>query len=321
MKSHTYNYTWPDLLRLLGPPLAPVVLFSLLVHLGAWGKLLPSSRPAYDIDHAILIHKAEAAQKKNAADIVLIGDSSCLMDVSSVKAGELLGRPVLNLGTLSYLDLRAYASLVQHYVASNPGSPRAVVILMHPEALRQVSSESYYTNFLQDVFAGAAPAQLGTTFNSWNSLLGLDEFKARLLTRLLPFPLPGAYAQAYGFTWDLERLLAAQRGSLIDPDPRPFQGNAEYRLAGQLEFASRAFKSVLPKDAKLYVAITPVPEKFAKPGYPALRAEMLKQWSQWLNATPLDLPATMPANYFAKTTHLNTTGVEAYTALLAGALK
>ncbi len=320
MKSHVYEFSWKGLFGVLIPPLIPLAVFGAIMHLGIWTKVLPSPRPALDVDHTILIHQVESAQKRSAADLVLIGDSSCLMNVSAKDAGEQLGLKVLNLGSLSYLDLNSHAAILQQYISSNPGSPREVVLLMHPEALRQPGPERYYTNLLHQLLTGTAPAQIGGTVKPFEQLIGADEFRARILIRSLPVPLSGAYGSRYGFTHDLENYMEANHGSVIDPTARTFKGNAEYGLAKHIERASPAFRRAIPEGVRLKVAITPVPESFPGKHYRETHAEMLKQWSEWLGAEPLQLPATMPDDYFVSTTHLNERGVAAYTKILGEAL-
>ena len=78
---------------------------------------LPDPLPILDMDRTILLHQAKASTGKHDAEIVLIGDSSCLMDISTTGLAEQLGRKVLNLGTLSYLDITDFALILEHYFA------------------------------------------------------------------------------------------------------------------------------------------------------------------------------------------------------------
>src|ERR1041385_1604285 len=87
MKSHEYDFALADMLELLGWPLAPVALFAAAMHLGATLNVLPLPRPTLDIDRTILMHQAEASQSRHDAEMLLIGDSSCLMDVSAKQLG------------------------------------------------------------------------------------------------------------------------------------------------------------------------------------------------------------------------------------------
>ena len=324
--SHEARFTWSELLRCVGGPLVALSLFAGAMHLGAALGLLPPPRPALDVDRAILIHQAEASRRPQEAALVLLGDSSCLMDVSAVRLGERLGCGALNLGTLSYLDLPAQGSLLQAYVAANPGRLRMVVLLMHPTALRLQDPPGYYTGVLRDYWAGRehrGGRRLADRLEAW---CGLTGFRERFVGRWLPIALPGDYGPAYGFTTDLWRQLTAQRGSLLDPgrfDARAEHGSAEYRLARRFEAESFAFRASVPTDVRLAVGITPTPASLALPNHAATCERMLHQWGEWIQADVVltNLPAVMPQAFFASDTHLNAAGVRQFTDALAAQLK
>jgi len=324
MKSHICQFTTRELIRFAGMPLVPLTLFAVVMHLGARFQLLPAPRPALDVERTILIHQAESARAVNDAEVVLIGDSSCLMDVSARLLGEKIGRSALNLGTFSFLDLNAHALMLREHARANPGRLRAVVLLMHPESLRRVGSEAYYLNALTNYWAGRDHCPGETISGRISCLLGMEVFKGRVLGRFLPAPLNGTYGRRYGFTCDLDRFLDQERGSAIDPDQlKTFTGSAEYRLAPTLERASKNFRAAMPAGAKLFVGITPAPERFAGARYPRLNAEMLRQWSQWLQADGAltNLPSVLPDDAFVRVTHLKESVIPRYTEQLAEALR
>ncbi len=318
MRSHSYDFLPRDLVRLIAPTAAWVALAAGVLHATIHLNWLPPPRPTLDVDRTIVIHKIEASGSRQEAEVLLMGDSSCLMDLSALKLSSEIERPVLNLGTLSYLDLNAHARLLQRFVAANPNQLKAVVLLLHPEALRRPGPEQYHTAVFDHFMAGTDHI----TKRNLAHWLGLESFRSRVLCRVLPTPLGGAYGQRYGFSSDLQSYLTRHRGTAIDPDPKAFQGNPEYRLAPQLEVQSRAFKAVVPAGVKLFVAITPVPAGFAPPDYARQHRQMLEQWSEWLGADAalVDLPVTLPDSFFAKTTHLNEAGAMEFTTLLARSL-
>jgi hypothetical protein len=324
MRSHRYDFQLQDLARVIGPPLVAMSLFAALAHGLAALRVLPPPRPTLDTDRTILVHQVEASRSPQAAEVVLIGDSSCLMDVSALELGRRLGHPALNLGTLSYLDLNAYAALVQEYARANPGRLRVLVLLLHPEALRRASPESYYVGLLQDLLKQKVASANGDYLHGEAvGLLGLGYVRDCCLARVLPVPLTGAFGRRYGFTTDLDKYLKLHGGSLVEPETkRSFRGNAEYRLAASLQKASRAFRAAVPPGCKLVAGITPAPVEFVRPIYRQDYAVMLEQWSQWLRADAAlrGLPATLPGRYFAKTTHLNEGGMAVYTSLVASNL-
>ncbi|MBI5388031.1 MAG: hypothetical protein HZA90_25485 [Verrucomicrobia bacterium] len=323
MTSHRYAFDRRDLVLLLGGPLVPIALFAVLMQGGAALGWLPAPRPALDVDRTLLIHQIEAARSRQEAEIVLVGDSSCLMDISAKQLSALLGCRVLNLGTHSYLDLLAYAQLLREHVAAHPRPPRAVVLLLHPEALRRVTPETYHSALFQSLLRGEDLPPLGGPRERIRQLLGLEAFRNRCLSRWLPAPLPGAYGRTYGFSRDLEKFLMRNQGSVLDPEPAPLRGNSEYRLAPQIEAPSRLFRAAVPAGTMLVVGITPVPAEFAGRAYPGVHGPMLHQWSQWLQADAalVELPCTLPDRHFARVAHLNQDGVRLYTEALARVLK
>ncbi len=323
MLSHICEFRVGELVRTVARPLVVVAAFALALHLGARLGLLPAPRPTLDVDRTVLIHKAEASRSPQDAEVLLLGDSSCLMDVSARRLTRLLGRPVLNLGTLSYLSFSANALLLRNYTQANPGRLRAVVVLMNPEALRLPHVDEWQ-NVAFRSFLDGADFRLRRGLSDWISgVLGVHIFQGRLLARVLPRPLPGSFGRQYGFSDDLERCLVQNRGSALDPESKPATGRPEYRLANYLKSAGAMVREAVPPGAKLFVGITPIPKDFAGPAYPARQAELLREGSGWLKADAAltNLPATLPDDLFAQKTHLNALGQHIYTKRLAETLK
>jgi hypothetical protein len=323
MKSHLCEFAPKDLLRLAGLPLLPLALFAGLMHLGSQFGGLPAPRPTLDTERTILIHQAEASRSPQDAEVLLLGDSSCLMNVSARQLSEHLARPVLNLGTFSFLDLNAHALLLRNYAQANPGRLRVVALLMHPESLRRAGPEGYYVAALTNFLSGFDHGQPETFAGQAALWLGVDIFNGRILSRVVPGPLPGAYGRRYGFSHDLEGFLDKERGSAIDPDPKPFEGTAEYRLAPTLERASRRFRAAVPTGVKLLVGITPAPERFVGQRHSQIHGGLLSQWAQWLQADAAltNLPPTLPDASFVRTTHLKESVIPRYTEQLAAAVR
>jgi len=326
MKSHEYEVSGSDLARLAARVAGPVVLFAALMRLGAMTGLWPAPWPALDLDRTILTHQANASRNPNDSEVVLTGDSSCLMDVSAIKLRQQLGgrhRP-LNLGTFMYVGFGGYASMLARYNDVNPGRVRVVVILVHPEMLRGIEPVSNYLLLLSDLYAGTDPSAPSSVHGQLCGLLGLNIFENRFLGRC-PLPLPGQYGRFYGFNLDLNNYMERTRGSAVDPHqyvPAPGQGNAEYRLSPALESACLSFRAAIPAGAKLLVGLTPVPESFAAANYPGKARQIILQCGQWLQADCLtNLPPTLPDALFASTTHLNQQGSVTYTEILAKCLE
>jgi hypothetical protein len=341
MKSHRCDFKPSELAPTLGWPLVFVAGFALAMHTGTRAGLWPSPRPALDTERTILVHQADACRQTDPvrspslspspsplppvrrAPILLLGDSSCLMDVSARRLAGALGTPVLNVGTFSFLDLPAHARLLQEYVRHQSSPPSAVVLLMHPEALRRLDAEPYYLAALTNYLAGRDHSEDDSWAGRIDVWTGLEAFRGRVLARLVPAPLSGAYGRRYGFSRDFEIFLESQHGSAVDPEVHPLEGTKEYRLAAGLDRASARFRAAMPDGTPLLVGITPVAESLAGRGFPAQRDEMLRQWGGWLRADALlaELPARWPDARFARSTHLREEAIPEYTALVAQALR
>jgi len=270
LKSHFYEFTSADVRRVILPPLLGLLSLAVVLHLGALARVLPAPRPILDADRTVLLHQAAAARRVSTANILFVGDSSCMMDVSVPLLNRLLpqGSQTLNLGTLSYLDLPAMGDLVQNFNQVNPSRPQLVLLLMHPEALRRSGASEAHIQIIRDFYLGIDSDKAG---KAWRRIAGLSIFSGRIHSRLIPIPLPGEFAFEYGFNFGLWNYLSAHGGSAVDPaqySPAPNQGNAEYRLAKSLEAASQHFKQEIPPRCKLVIGITPAPASFVLPNYP-----------------------------------------------------
>jgi len=324
MKSHKYDFRPADLARLAGSLLVPLVIFAAIMRLGALSGLFPPPWPALDVDHTILTHQARASLKPDIADVLLLGDSSCLMNVSAQQLQSAANgkHNFMNLGTTMYVGFDGYAALLSRYTAANPNRVHTVVILVHPEMLRRAETALPHLAFLSDFYSGADYSEPGSLQGQISGLFGLDIFRDRFLSRL-PLALPKEFGRYYGFNLDLYGFMDRQRGSAVDPYqyvPGPGQGNAEYRLSPKLEPGCMALRAAIPPGAQLLVGLTPIPESFAPAGYANNRQNLLSQWGQWMKADGLltNLPPTMPDSCFASTTHLNEQGRWRYSQLLAG---
>jgi hypothetical protein len=323
MRSHAYNYQPAELARLLAGPLLVASFILGAMHVSARLGLLPPPRPTLDTDRTILIHQAEAARARHDALVLLVGDSSCLMDVNARQLSNELGARTLNLGTLSFLDLAQYAALVRQYVAANPDRLRAVVLMMNPEALRRVGAENYYAGVLNSFWAGEDFCRTATLEDRLACWLGLELFRGRILSRTLPIPLGGAFGRRYGFSRDLERFMNRENGSVIDPVFEELHGPTEDRLSPTLKLASQQFRAAVPRTAKLLVGITPIPSRSAGTNYAEANRDMLQQWAGWLQADGVldKLPMTQPDERFARPAHLNERAVPVYTTEVANSLR
>jgi hypothetical protein len=328
MPSHEYRFTSRDLAAALAPAAGGVLALAAVLHLGARLDLLPVPVPA-DLDHTVLAEKARLAAAGHDAVLILSGDSSCLMDVDALELGGLIETSVLNLGTLSYLDLHAQGELLsRHFEAGPPeqNPPATVLLLMHPDTLRRSAAETDYEEYLMAQFSPDPSARLQPARNEWEAWLACDILRQRVVQPWIPTLLGGRFAVVYGSNRGASRHLHRHYGSLIDPtlfDPAIEAGSREYRLHPRLEEEGRAFRLSVPDRVRLIAGITPVPATLAGPDHELTARAMLRQLGEWLGAaaTLTDVPLTLPESEFATRTHLNRRGAQAFTRELARQLR
>lgn len=335
MTSHEYQTNPREIAPVVLGPILALTLIGVLFHLLSHAGALPAPWPMLDMDRTILLHQSWAASQRHNAQMLFVGDSSCLMNVDVTELSATLAKPTLNLATFSYVDLESHAHLVNRFAQINPGQPDTVVLLIHPQTLRLGEPSAYHTALLRTALSLQLPNSTRnsniepTSPVSWirkADLLGINLVRERLLGPLIPIPLPGQYGRVYGFTQDLWNKLTAQQGSLVDPhtfDPAKTRANTEYRIAPRFQKEAPRFRQICPPNTRIAVGLTPLPVSMAQPDNDRVYREMLADLGRWLDADLLltELPTTMPDAQFATLTHLNANGRQVFTTLLTAELK
>lgn len=323
--SHQYEVCRPELFRAIGGPLLAVVAVGGLVHLAGILGLLPSPKPMLDVDRTVIVRQADSSREGQPASTILLGDSSCLMDVDTPLLAELQGEDVLNLGTLSFLNLASFGKLLQNQLTNGAASPERVVLLVHPDFVRKNSSSPAHVAALEHYLAGTDQFYgIGGPFNL-RKALGVHLIEGRLVARI-PRPLFGDFGRQYGFTSRVYDYMLRNRGSALDPrtlDPEKLTGSSDYRVASAHKKGAPDFGSVVPEGIKLYVGLTPLPESFPTDRYPEdFRKLATELAGLFPGAVPLvDLPPTLPDDQFANKTHLRPEARASFTGRLHEVLK
>ncbi len=318
-----YDVPLGEALRFVSIPwVLPAIAAGILHGLTLTG-LHPHPRPMGNIDETIVSHQAHAALHHPRADILLVGDSSCLMNVDALHLQEALGgdKTVLNLGTLSHLGIAETCDMLEARALNVERPDPVIVTLRHPEGLRGRSPDSRLRDVLHAVLdRSAAPLFGGSPFGD---LFAVDRLRVLFLDRWIPSPLPPAYGCSFGFTTDLWRYLDRSQGSLPAPDREgpSFRSTIAYRLHPSVEEESVRWARVSELSERV-VGITPFPESYAPPGHDPRTRLMLLRWGAWCRADHLldELPLTLPDSHFAGRLHLNRLGVQSYTRHLAESL-
>jgi hypothetical protein len=357
VKSHSYDLRFSDWTRLLLPPLlafAGLVAVAQVIFRFESHRTGGSSATLGDV---ILEEKARMSRSKSSANTVLIGDSSCLMDVSCDEIRRAC--PELNcynLGTLSTLGLPRFSALLQSFLRaqgladgiqpaaasghapSEPAPrPKLVVLLISPEMVRTAYQPVIRPGSkIQDHQKRRLAAQetsARTSFELSHWLSAADTFTAvsRIRTEvadaLLEHPLPGRWGQIYGSLRGVRRYLVLHDGCAIDPSERSEGPMAPPLKSAGLSpwFASQCkdFGKVLPPGIHLAVGLTPIPQSEAEPGYPQLCRNIVSQLKEALGADAglTNLPPTLPDHYFSTSTHLNEMGARQYSHYLGRVLR
>lgn len=321
MKSHTYEIHSSDWGAALGWPVLMALLLGGLVRMGTLLPGLPSPRPTLDVDRSVIVHQIDLSRESKAAEIILIGDSSCLMNVDAGLLMELSGAETVNLGALSFLNLQAFARLLANRVSAQAELPDTVVLLTHPDFVRKNSASRAHLEVFdtysnkQDHYYG-----LGAWWNP-RRLLATHVIEGRFLSRV-PSPLSGAFGDFYGFTDELLAHMDAHYGSAIDPrnlDVGELRGSSDYRVASYHKRLAESVLKAVPEGCRLFVGLSPVPVSFPSVGFDEAYARLLQQWAEvFPGCVPLaDLPATLEDDQFATKTHLVASARGGYTRRLA----
>ena len=154
-QSHQYETTAQQwCVHWLGP-VAVATILGAMIHLAARTPVLPAPRPALDVDRSVMVHQIEASQSPQDAEVILIGDSSCLMNVDANVVQHRSGNSTLNLGTLSFLNLECFSQLLRHSLESAAVPPKAIVLLVHPEFVRRRSPSTHHVGTFKAVQNGS----------------------------------------------------------------------------------------------------------------------------------------------------------------------
>ncbi|MBL9128882.1 MAG: hypothetical protein JNL97_14615 [Verrucomicrobiales bacterium] len=322
--SHHCEFPLRDLARRLVVPALGVGLAALLLRFAAVFDLLPAPTPR-DLDRTILAAKVELAASDRPAEVVLLGDSSCMMNVNATGLGRLVDRPVLNLGTFSHLGPANHAELFRRFLRDRRTPPRDVLLLLHPGSLRRSSGEPEAERFLKARLEGRLADGATAPRSLVEACLGGVFVRERLVQPLLPQLLSGDFATAYGTTWRVRRRLETGAGSLVDPtrfDASALGGRYEFGVGAGVEPAFREFRSAIPPNVRLWVGLMPTPESLALPDHATRVRELRQALVGWLAPSrPLEsVPAAWPDSRFATATHLNAGGVQELTGQLGGEL-
>ena len=291
--------------------------------------------PAYpSVDHLIVDTQLERLREREPADLILLGDSSCLMGIKAPQLAVQLNLEIENYCTIGYVGPAGYAAMLNDIKPGRRHRHWIVVALNPAQFVRQASWESWvgyvatgsqrrirHTPTVKDAFDAGR--------RSVNSLLAYE-------------PLPGMFALYYGGTASVQAELRNSRGSMLDPgyglrfaSLQALEGSADRPNLGSIAelTPNQAFIDALRSlqlsvtrfgRRDVFLLITPVPEGVLDSRGVAELNAARKAIGLTLGLTPenvLDMPLQLPAVYFSSQTHLNRWGRIRYTEYLAEVLQ
>lgn len=300
--------------RIAGPT---VLLAALAVGAAeAWFRLDPSEGPT-DLESIVLQAQQARARTIPAADLLIVGDSSGLMDIDAAALAERLGRRVESLAIIGFAGPRGFAALLREYTARV--RPSTVVLVMHGESLNLQEATFTDLGLEEQAVSGGrrrpAPPGVGARRQLFESLVA----------PFVDFPLPGAYGTYYGMPAELRRRLESGHGSLVDPSYSWTTGQRvdyAFTLTDAVRGRLSSVNDAITFPAALHVVVSPLPQSTINAGTIPSRERTSAQVLAALGPRwhPLDTPIALDDSLFATLTHLNADGRRAFTDQLAIAL-
>jgi hypothetical protein len=228
MESHTYQLHKKTVGNLLLTSLAFLGL-TLLANLFA--HISYQSAPPQYLEDIVIAEKSHVAlHPPGQVDFLFVGDSSCLMGVSTPVFEQLTSTLSYNLGTLSTLGLEKFGEFTADFLQRNSRANPTIVILINPEMVRSGSvipsrsndfklkpaDEIIVRNMREE--SRRAEAELRRLDHSiLSSVLPIQWLKTNVVARLVELPYPGSFGFIYGFPRGVQDRLVAEKGSAIDP--------------------------------------------------------------------------------------------------------
>lgn len=323
MKSHQYDHSVADFLI---PTLAPwlgVALLAILVWLAA--PLLPAPQAHLDLDRTVISHQILSSKSSQAADLILIGDSSCLMNIDALQLEEETGLKTHNFGMLSFLDMPTFGLSAKNHAEKSSSPAKKVLVIVHPEFLRRSSPSRAHIEYARSVqldkdyfYSVIAP------WKSVDYLSGAWIVRNRFIGRL-PNPLSGPFREYFGFTSCMTAYMDEHHGSAVDPGKlteEDLKGNVEYRISDYQRMGAERFQEMCGEEVEIWIGISPIPQSLVESSYSEKLSALLDEWSALLGADHvLPLPSAFADENFANKTHLTPDAMSDYTEKLGALIR
>lgn len=261
------------------------------------------------VERLIIDEQNRRADTLGDVDVLLAGDSSCLMGIDMAVLRQRLGRTVESLCTIGLVGPAGNAVMLDRYFGR--GRRTGVLVLMlHPVTLATGALPGWEKGPAGATSDDRPPPTFGAIL------------RARLADLTGPLSDPALEdwgAIYYGRESAMRQFLVDNHGTLVDPtpfrgphDPSPL-AIAPRMVASLQRFADKVRGYPI---GRLLFVLTPTPD--GGPTEAALAAVLAALGN---SAAPVAAPAVMDSRDFATTTHLNEQGRRVYAVALADALR
>ena len=309
---------------------AAVAIAAMAVVSGA----LPPRQGEHELEK-IIVREQLRRTRTVRPDVLVIGDSSALMDVEARELSSVLQVDVESLATLGWVGPEGYGRMIQK-LSERKASPRVVVLLMCQWGLAVDEATFAKTGYERMVLEDLTDDSVDRSATGRREAPHTDAqpgWRGRIHTRLfLPLvepPLPGRLGFYYGWSEDVARVMDRSRGSLVDPslpDLAALSVPCQFELSAAVERRLRLFAELTRGNSAqtIYFGITPVPQAAVVDNSLARRAATALRCLEALGlpaSSELPVPAAFPTRRFATFSHLSAEGRHAYSQIMAQLLE
>lgn len=299
-----------DVLRRVGTKLlvAAVCLVAViaLVAVSIWFQAVGDGAEGEITDTPVIREQTIRAGRLGDVDLLLVGDSSCLMGIDPQLLANIIDRSVESLCTNGFAGPIGYANLLERYFARG-NRATTIVLILHPSSLETGAVRAWES---------LAPKE--------NPPIGrlprlVAEVRASLRKSLGPLadpPLSGWAGVYYGRESTMRNYILDHNGSLVDPHP-VLRGTERvtYHIRPAFSDALEVFGTRLKgrNYRQLMLALMPATEGSGSDDelHHATTRAVLGRIG--LEGVILNSRASSPRELFSTSTHLNEGGREDYT--------
>lgn len=257
------------------------------------------------------------AKNLSYANIVIVGDSSGLMNIDALKLEKHLNVRVENLSTMQITGPHSYGLLLKQVASRAAGKLRLVLLVLHPDSVdlnEKVLSEANYENYITEM---KGPIVLANNYYS--------KVRQDLLSHVVDLQImPGAYGNFYGSADNVLTFMNKNRGSLIDPNfmTVPTQQKIGGKISAAFAWRWQKLGKILQGlEYPLAFIMSPVEQnRYNQRIIKKLKQNLIENLRVSQLYT-LNLPEAFTTSHFATATHLNRIQRSAYSDSLAKALK